>query len=316
MLHEIDLSRVDLNLLVLFETVDRERHVGRAAQRLNLSPSAVSHGLARLRRLLSDPLFLKTPRGVAPTERASELAGAIAEALRSVRAVLERAEPFDPATSRRRLTIGAPDGVSAMLLSPLLAVLRREAPGIDLAVRPLMPIPGEVAPERAWRNALDDLETRALDVAIVPTGAMPPRFHLRPLFRQDFVIAARVGHAYAAQPGLDAYCDLQHAVVSATGEAWGFVDTALAEQGRARRIALTLPNFMFAISVVAETDLLCAMPRRFVEMFGPRLGVVGLEPPVPLPSFELHAAVLAPALADAGLAWLLDRLDSGDLRIG
>jgi DNA-binding transcriptional LysR family regulator len=258
----------------------------------------VSHGLARLRRLLSDPLFLKTPRGVAPTERASELAGAIAEALRSVRAVLERAEPFDPATSRRRLTIGAPDGVSAML------------------VRPLMPIPGEVAPERAWRNALDDLETRALDVAIVPTGAMPPRFHLRPLFRQDFVIAARVGHAYAAQPGLDAYCDLQHAVVSATGEAWGFVDTALAEQGRARRIALTLPNFMFAISVVAETDLLCAMPRRFVEMFGPRLGVVGLEPPVPLPSFELHAAVLAPALADAGLAWLLDRLDSGDLRIG
>lgn len=105
MLHEIDLSRTDLNLLVLFETVYAEHHVGRAAARLNLSTSAVSHGLGRLRRLLNDPLFLKTPKGVVPTERAEALAPAIEEALRQVRSVVARAEPFDPSTTRRTTAI-------------------------------------------------------------------------------------------------------------------------------------------------------------------------------------------------------------------
>ncbi len=73
MLNEIDLSRADLNLLTLFEVVLRERHVGRAAARLNLSPSAISHGLKRLRVLLNDPLFLRTPKGLVPTARAAQL---------------------------------------------------------------------------------------------------------------------------------------------------------------------------------------------------------------------------------------------------
>src|ERR671927_1845097 len=99
MLHKIDLSRADLNLLVLFEVVLDARHVGRAAERLNLTPSAVSHGLGRLRRLLSDPLFLRTPKGVVPTARAMELAAPIAEVLARVRSVLTTAEPFDATKS-------------------------------------------------------------------------------------------------------------------------------------------------------------------------------------------------------------------------
>src|SRR5688500_1119224 len=111
MLNKTDLARSDLNLLVLFETVLEERHVGRAAERLKLSSSAVSHGLTRLRRFLNDPLFLKTPKGVVPTARATELAAPIAEILAHVRSVIATAEPFDPAKSTRRFTIGAPDGV-------------------------------------------------------------------------------------------------------------------------------------------------------------------------------------------------------------
>src|SRR3954452_8522735 len=110
MLQEIDLSRIDLNLLVVFEAVMRERHVGRTADKLSLSPSAISHGLGRLRRLLHDPLFLKTPKGVVPTARAAELAAPIGDVLAGVRSVLPPAEPFDPAMSTRRFTIGAPDG--------------------------------------------------------------------------------------------------------------------------------------------------------------------------------------------------------------
>src|SRR5690349_5071230 len=113
MLNQIDLSRTDLNLLVLFEVVLDERHVGRAAARLNLSASAVSHGLGRLRRLLNDPLFLRTPKGVTPTARAFDLAPQIAEILARVRQVVADAAPFDPATSTRRFVIGAPDAVAA-----------------------------------------------------------------------------------------------------------------------------------------------------------------------------------------------------------
>src|SRR5436190_23828643 len=109
MMNEINLARADLNLLALFEVIFSERHVGRAAARLNLTASAVSHGLGRLRQLLNDPLFLRTPKGVVPTARGIELAEPVAEILTRVRRVISTAEPFDPATSTRRFTIGAPD---------------------------------------------------------------------------------------------------------------------------------------------------------------------------------------------------------------
>ena len=94
MLKSAHLSRIDLNLLVLFHVVYEERHVARAADRLNLTPSAVSHGLGRLRRLLNDPLFLRTPKGVAPSARAVELAEPVADIIARTVAVIASAEPF------------------------------------------------------------------------------------------------------------------------------------------------------------------------------------------------------------------------------
>src|SRR6185295_16292603 len=134
MLNAVDLSRADLNLFVLFETVLTERHVGRAADRLNLSPSAVSHGLGRLRRLLNDPLFIKTPKGMVPTARATELAAPIAELLGGARNVIAMASPFDPATSTRRFTLGAPDGASVVILPPLMSYIGRNAPHVNIVV--------------------------------------------------------------------------------------------------------------------------------------------------------------------------------------
>ncbi|RVI19908.1 LysR family transcriptional regulator, partial [Sinorhizobium meliloti] len=179
MLNEIDLSRADLNLLVLFETVFDERNVGRAAERLNLSASAVSHGLGRLRRLLNDPLFLKTPKGVVPTERAKELEAPIRDVLARVRTVISTAEPFDPARSRRRFTIGTADGFS-VFLPPLLDEIARTAPGIDLVVRHMQ-----------METALSDLDGRLIDVAIAPFYELPARFAAQRLYEDDFVIAAQ-----------------------------------------------------------------------------------------------------------------------------
>lgn len=173
MLNETDLSRTDLNLLVLFEVVLEQRHVGRAAQQLNLSASAVSHGLGRLRRVLQDPLFLKTPKGVVPTARANELAAPIADILARVRNVVASAGPFDPATSTRRFTIGAVDPLSAVLVPPLLSTLRRKAPGIDIALRELLPPERARSPGHGWEPALAALDTRAIDIALLPLADAP-----------------------------------------------------------------------------------------------------------------------------------------------
>lgn len=312
MLNRIDLSRVDLNLLVLFEVVLDERHVGRAADRLSLTPSAVSHGLGRLRRLLNDPLFLRTPKGVVPTARAVELAPQIADVLARVRSVISTAEPFDPATSSRRFTLGAPDGVSAVFLPPLLAALRKRAPGIDVSVRQLLPTPGETSPERAWRTVFADLDARAMDIAVFPSSRIPVRFHARCLYEEDFVVAVHAGHPFADDPTLERYCEMQHLVVSLTGDPHGFVDEALAGQGLSRRVALTIPHFMFALAIVAETELISALPRRFVEMHAAHFGVVSVDLPLQLARSPINAVAPKAALLDAGLTWLFNVLATPD----
>lgn len=310
MLNQIDLARADLNLLTLFEVVLQEQHVGRAAERMHLTPSAVSHGLGRLRRLLNDPLFLKTPKGVVPTARATELAGPIAEVLERARSVLSTAEPFDPARSTRRFVIGAPDGVSAVLVPALLARIREAAPGIDVSVRQLLPQPGESSPDRAWRSAFAELESRDLDLAIVPVDEIPLRFDRRLLYEEDFVVVARDGHVLARSPTLDNYCEAQHLVVSHSGDASGFVDELLAREGRSRRVALTVPNFMFALAAAAGTDLVTAVPRRFAALHAARFGLVTMEAPLRSPAFRLHAVVPRAAMMDAALEWLWKMLEA------
>ena len=310
MLNNIDLSRVDLNLLVLFDAVLAERHVGRAAARLHLTSSAVSHGLGRLRRLLNDPLFLRTSKGVVPTERAALLAGPVADVLARAKSVLSSAEMFDPARSSRRFTIGAPDGLSTVFLAELLTRLRTEAPGIDIAVRQLLPARGETSPDRAWRAAFTELEVRAMDLVIIPTADIPARYHAQPLFDEDFVVAMRAAHPSARKLTLDRFCKMQHLVVSDIGDAHSFIDDALATRGRGRRVALTVPNSMLALFVIAETDLICAMPRRFVAMHGARFGVVSLDAPLPLGRFHINAVASKAAMMDAGLVWLFNVIAS------
>jgi len=301
MLNKINLARIDLNLLVLFEAVLEERHVARAASRLHVSPSAVSHGLGRLRELMKDPLFLRQPRGVVPTERARELAAPVADILERARQVISRAEGFDPRKSVRRFMIGAPDAVTAILLPGLIRELQRQAPGIDLAARN---IAGQFEP------ALAELDQRTLDVALLPMPQVPARFMTRTIFDvEDFVIVRRGGHPIGKKLTLGKYCAASHVVVSPKGDPHGLVNRALAKHGLTRRVALTVSSFMDALTIVAETDLLGAMPRRFVAMYGARYKVITCETPVPLASEPILAVAPQAAASDSGLVWLLDLLE-------
>jgi DNA-binding transcriptional LysR family regulator len=297
MLHEIDLSRVDLNLLVLFEAVFEERHVGRAATRLHLSASAVSHGISRLRRALSDPVFLKHPKGVVPTARATELAPAVMDILVRVRAVVGAALPFDPRRSTRQFSIGAPDAIATVVLPPLLAAVRREAPGVVVNVTEIEP-----------SATLAALDARKIDIACYPLEEIPARFEARPLYEEDFVIAARSGHPLGKKPSLAQYAAAQHVLVSPTGSARGFMDDLLTEHGLARRIVLTVPSFLWALTVIADGDLVGTLPRTLVRVHGKRFGVEALDPPLRFGATRVRTVATRAAMTDAGVAWLMDLL--------
>ena len=200
MLNQISLSRVDLNLLVLFHTVLEEGHVTRAAGRLNLTPSAVSHSLGRLRYLFNDPLFLRTPKGVVPTARALELGEPVADILARVGRVMASAAPFDAATSSRRFVIGAPDAIMASVMVPLSERLSRKAPRVEIGLIHLMPGRHASSVEHPWQESLQKLEKREIDVAMLPLRTVPARFEARKLYEEDFVVRATCSPAHRRSP--------------------------------------------------------------------------------------------------------------------
>jgi DNA-binding transcriptional LysR family regulator len=308
MLKPAQLLRIDLSLLVLFSTVLEEGHVARAAARLNLTPSAVSHGLRRLRRLLHDPLFLKTPSGVKPTDRAQALAGPVAEVLRRVEGIVATAGPFDPKTAQRCFTIGAPDALAAIFLGPLVARLAREAPGVDIRLLQLMPQHHGRPTSEVWQTTLIELDAQRLDLAVLPIGPPPPRFAERLLFEEDFVVAMRKGHTLARKPSLTGYLAAQHMLVSAIGDAVGVVDRRLAEQGHSRRVAVTVPNFMMALVQLAESDLVATLPRRLVERHAARFNLVTRPVPLPWTPDPVRVVASQAAMADAGIAWMFETM--------
>jgi DNA-binding transcriptional LysR family regulator len=308
LMNETNLARADLNLLALFEVIFSERHLGRTAARLNLTASAVSHGLSRLRRLLNDPLFLRVPKGVVPTARAMALADPIADVLARARNVLATASPFDPAKTQRRFVIGAPDGISPVFLTPLLARLQRTAPGIDIGLRQLLPPSGGQSLERAWIPALSELERGVMDIAVAPIDRPPPRFVSRMLYDEDFVVVARKRHPFAVKPSLQRFCEAKHIVVSMTADPRGFLDDELAKDKLARHVALTVADFGSALATAAGTDLIVAVPRRFAAMHAARFGVAIREVPLRTRTYSIRAVAPKAALMDAGLAWLFEEL--------
>jgi DNA-binding transcriptional LysR family regulator len=296
MLNETALRRADLNLLLLFHIVLRERHVGRAASALHISPSAVSHGLGRLRRLFGDPLFLKMPKGVVPTARSLSLAEPIADLLVRAGQLVAGPELFTPLTSNRSFTIGSLDAVATSFLPALLSRLRRLAPQVQIHLKHV-----------AIEEGPAELDSRRSDVVVLPvTGAIPARFVARPMYQEEFVVVARTGHPFLRTPTLRHYCQLSHLLVAPAGGIRGFVDDLLAAKGLHRQIALTVPNFLLGMAVLAQCDLIGTMPRQIVTLHAKRFKLQMRPPPLPLPVAHATISAMVPkvALGDEGLSWL------------
>jgi DNA-binding transcriptional LysR family regulator len=306
MLNHIHLSKVDLNLLVLFNAVLEEGHVARAASRLNITPSAVSHSLGRLRHLFNDPLFLRTPKGVVPTERALELGEPVADILARVGRVMASAAPFDAATSSRRYIIGAPDGIMASVMVPLSERLRKEAPRSNMGLIHLMPTRHTGSEEHPWQQSLQKLEKREIDLAFLPLRRVPARFEARRLYNEDFVVAMRKGHAFADAPTLSAFCRAQHLLVSLDGDPSSFVDQLLRKRGLQRRVVMTVPTFMMALTHLSSSDMIAALPRRLVERYAASFALAVVELPLKRTSDVIQAVATKAAMMDAGVAWLME----------
>lgn len=273
----MNLSGIDLNLLLVFDAVMQERHVTRAGNRIGMSQPAMSNALGRLRHHLKDELFVRSHEGMRPTARALELEQPISDALRELEAALEPAG-FDPSTAARLFSIGTNDYCVSILIPKLVERLEREAPGINIR---LVSSAGQ---------SFDMLDAREIDFGISAFGDIPDRFGWQLAIRDEYVLVMRKGHPLSkGDLSLEDFVGARHMIVSPTGQMTGFVDELLEERGLGRQVALVVNSFAAAPPMLAQSDLLLTAPKRIVETFAPLYALVSR--PAPFPEPEEYSSV-------------------------
>lgn len=292
-MNAMQLSAVDLNLLVALDALLRERSVQGAARRVGITPSAMSHALDRLRGLLDDPVLVRAGRAMVATPRAEALAGPLRDALDRVEAVLRPTEGFDPARLVRAFRLRVPDSLALALLPSLERILAAEAPGVDLHLQVV---------DAHTAAALREGRT---DIAVAILADPPGDLHRRALLTEHFACVVRAGHpGVGASLDLDTWCGLTHVLVSPRGDTRGPVDDALEALGRTRRVARVVPSFLTAVALAANTDHVLTISRRVAETLAGPLGLRVLDPPLELAPYTLWLYWHARHDADPAHAWL------------
>ncbi|MGJ7462800.1 LysR family transcriptional regulator [Halomonas sp. MA07-2] len=292
------LSEIDVNLLVVFDLLYRERNTQRVAGQLGVTQPAVSHALKRLRQLLDDELFERTSRGLQPTPRASQLHPGVAEALARLHETLNLRDDFDPGTSQRTFNLAMTDIGEIIFLPRLLGYLAREAPGVRLST---------------LRSHHEDLkhgmENGQIDLAIGLIPQLGAGFYQRGLFVQRYVCLMRQHHPLAAGAfGLEDFMAATHAVVVAKGTGHGMVEEELARAGAKRPIRLQLPHFAAVPYIISESDLVVTVTDKFAEATRERFRLKVHKHPLPFPEIPINLFWHRRFHRDAGNRWLRGRL--------
>ena len=269
------LARADMNLLVALEALMQERSVTRAARRLAISQSAMSHTLGRLRDLFGDDLFVRSGQTMVPTPRARELIEPVREALRRISGVLAPEVPFSPETAAGPFVVSAFDFAHLLLLPGLAAALAVRAPGIQLIARPY-----ETEPARALSDGTVDL--------VIGLAREPQDPCQRVLSAERFACVVRKDHPVLAEPlTVERFAALPHVVVSPVGRPRGYVDAALAELGLARQVAFVTPQLLSAALAVSRSEMVLTAAARQLRLLEGALPLVGVELPVELSEFQV-----------------------------
>ncbi len=296
---------LDLNLLRIFAAVMVERNVTRAATQLAMTQPAVSNALRRLREALGYELFVTVPSGVLPTAQAESIWPDVHAALDRLSDALDP-QDFEPTRDERGLTMAMADATATVLMPAFVAALARKQARAEVRVLPL-----------SSRDPRAQLEHGGADVAVgffpdVATALAAEGTRgmlvLDLLYRCEYVCVMRRDHPLSsARPlELDAYCAAAHVRVNFASRPRGFVDEALARDGRERRVVLTVNQFSTAARVVHDSDLLTVLPRSFVNASGLADGLAVRRFPLPLPTIEVGLLWHRRHERDKAQRWLRD----------
>jgi len=272
-----NLSRVDLNLLVVLAAIADEGGVSRAAEKLNLTQPAVSHALARLRQTLGDPLFVRHGRALAPTALTRRLIGPLRRSLQTLEALIDKDAGFDPARTEATFTVAMRDVLEVLILPVMMRRLARIAPQVDLRT---------VQVRR--RSVEAGLAEGTLDAVFDVPLPLSEQVHRQRVGTDRFVVVARKAHP-RIRPGftLATYLEQQHVMVTSRRRGPAAEDIELGQHSLHRQVRLRCRNYLAAFRVVGQTDLVLTMPERYAALLGGHASLRVLKLPVKMPTLDL-----------------------------
>ena len=298
------LNNIDLRLLECLDALIREGSVTLAAERLQMSQGNMSNSLNRLRKLLRDPLLVRTARGMKLTDRALDLRDVTQELIRRMQELIGNDEDHDLSTVQRSIKIACTDATALFAMNPLLEKIRRVAPNLEI----------EISQTLNFRVA-EALGEGIIDLAVGADIDLSEALLISHLASGRMVCAVGAGHSFASSViSLDHYCNAAHALfavshgVRATVEM--ITDQALADLGRARKVRFTSQFVTVVADAIARTDLVATMPDLMLQRFSTSSPIVGRPLPFAVPDFELSVVWHPRTKGDWVLAWLRQQLRS------
>lgn len=286
-------SALDLNLFVALDALLDEGSVSGAAQRLHTSAPAMSRTLARLRRMLDDPILVRAGRVMVPTPRALAMKSRVHELVERGRGLMGPEEQPDPATLRRTFSVQMGDLLSHTIGARLVSRIRREAPGVTLRF---------VGDSHEDTDALRD---GSIDVEVGQMARIHPETHIEPLFSDRMVGVVREGHELAdKRVTLKRFAAAEHVVASRRGRLAGPIDDLLAEHGLRRRVAVCTPTALSSLHLVHASDLVGITPLVITRTTVAALELSTFEIPLDLPTLDLSLAWHPRYDADGAHQWL------------
>jgi DNA-binding transcriptional LysR family regulator len=294
----VNLAGIDLNLLVSLEALLAERNVTHAANRVGLSQPAMSRALARLRGLFDDELLVRSSSGLVPTARSEQLAAELPDALNMLRNLLAPRE-ITPGLWESTVNIDLPDHQALDLLPRLLPRLRAGAPGINIVTAPL------------GTRTLRGLESGAVDLAVGQLRSTPFGFYRRTILTDRFVCLLRADHPTlkGGAPTAERLAGLRHIVIApAALEETGLVYDAAAMLKVPDPNPIAVQNTMAAAMLAAETEMVLTIPRRTASRIARMLPLAIIDPPAPLPVYELSLVWHERLHRDPHYVWLRGEL--------
>jgi DNA-binding transcriptional LysR family regulator len=293
----MNLASFDLRLLLVFDALIQERSVTRASQRLGITQPATSNALNRLRHHLRDPLFLKTANGMEPTQRATDLARPVAQALRQLEVVLDP-PAFPPGKSSWTFQMAVSDHVSIVVLPHLAERMQTSAPGLDLRLK-----------SKTIRTLPAMLDSGEVDLALGYNPDLPKRFQSQSLFEDQYVCVMRADHPLAKGPlSLTRFSEARHVLVRPSGESGSLLDELLAKRKMKRRISMSVTQLISAFFLLENSDMITAVFRSAADYCIAHGGFRLVARPLPLDPIKITMVWHAGTAYTPGHRWMREQL--------